>query len=91
MVGASGLDPREGCFTTELSEAEIKKQILARASHRLLLADFTKWGRTSTVRFAPWTDFNGWVADRLPARAETGALRNASVRMHQAGRGPAQA
>lgn len=74
LVAASGLSPTEGCSTTELSEAEMKQAILRRADRRILLADFTKWNRPSTVHFAPWTDFQDWVTDRRPLPAETKKL-----------------
>ena len=82
LIGASGLDPAEGCLTTELSEAEMKKSILARAASKILLADFSKWGHASTVRFAAWNDFNLWITDQAPPRAETKAVREAGVKIH---------
>jgi DeoR/GlpR family transcriptional regulator of sugar metabolism len=84
LVGASGLDPREGCFTTELSEAEIKREALARASHKVLLADFSKWRHVSTVRFAEWNEFNHWVTDKIPSREQTRELRRIGVKIHGA-------
>ncbi len=83
LVGASGLDA-EGSLTTELSEAEVKKALLARAARKALLADASKWGQVSTVRFAAWADFTDWVSDRFPAEKETKALRAGGVRLHRA-------
>ena len=84
LIGASGLDPMEGCYTTELSEAEIKREALARASHKVLLADFSKWEHVSTVRFAAWNDFNHWISDKIPSREQSQALRRAGVQIHSA-------
>ena len=72
LVGASALDPAEGCLTTELSEAEIKKAFLARATRKLLLADFSKWRQTSTIRFASWSDLSDWVTEKAPRKRKAG-------------------
>ena len=66
FVGASGLEAASGCSATELSEAEMKRAILARSKRKILLADHSKWGNPSLVRFAAWTDFTDWVTDRAP-------------------------
>jgi DeoR family fructose operon transcriptional repressor len=79
FIGASGLDSREGCSTTELSEAEMKRAILARSKRRVLLADFTKWQNPSTIRFAAWREFTDWVTDRALGAA---AVRSLGVKIH---------
>lgn len=84
FIGASGLDPALGCSTTELSEAGMKKAILAGASRKVLLADRAKWGQTSTIRFAEWQDFTDWVTDTLPPASEVRSLAAAGVKVHQA-------
>lgn len=81
LVGASGL-AEEGCFTTELSEAEMKTAILDRASRRILLADISKWRQPSTVRFATWRNFTDWVVDAPLPSGDRRILR--SVRIHHA-------
>jgi DeoR/GlpR family transcriptional regulator of sugar metabolism len=80
LIGATGLNP-EGCWTTEFTETEIKKSIIARAKSRIILADQSKWQAPGTVRFSRWDDINHWVVDRLPADA-LNALPN-SVAIHQ--------
>jgi DeoR/GlpR family transcriptional regulator of sugar metabolism len=80
LIGATGLNP-EGCWTTEFTETEIKKSIIARAKSRIILADQSKWQAPGTVRFSRWDDINHWVVDRLPADA-LDALPN-SVAIHQ--------
>jgi DeoR family fructose operon transcriptional repressor len=84
FVGASGLDPAEGCSTTELSEASMKQALLARASRKVLLADHSKWGQPSTVRFAQWKEIDEWVTDgKLPVK-DTKHLLAAGVRLRVA-------
>jgi DeoR family transcriptional regulator, fructose operon transcriptional repressor len=82
FLSASGLLAEEGCFTTELSEAEIKRAILKRASRKILLADVTKWQNPSTVRFAAWEDFNDWVTDAAPSTAEIKKLKGRGIAIH---------
>jgi DeoR family fructose operon transcriptional repressor len=84
LVGASGLDPAKGCLTTELSEAEIKKAILLRATRKVLLADSSKWKNVSTVRFAAWNTFDDWITDKIPPAKETEILRSAGVKIRRA-------
>jgi DeoR/GlpR family transcriptional regulator of sugar metabolism len=84
FIGASGLDPERGCFTTDLSETEMKQALLARATRKILLADLTKWGQTSTVRFAEWKAVDEWIVDKLPPKAELKAVREAGVKIHPA-------
>ena len=83
FVGASGLDPEQGCTTTELSEAEMKKAILSKASRKILLADHTKWRKPSTVRFAEWADLDDWITDQVPSPTETKHLRSAGLKIHR--------
>jgi DeoR/GlpR family transcriptional regulator of sugar metabolism len=81
LVGASGLDPAEGCLTTELSEADIKRAFLARANRKVLLADSSKWGQMSTIRFAAWADLTDWITEKSPAEKESRQLRASGVKI----------
>lgn len=82
LVGASGLDLENGCSTTELTEAEMKKALMARAARKILLADLAKWQNPSTIQFARWQDFNDWVADKLPERQDSKRLRSLGLKIH---------
>ncbi len=84
FLGASGLDPLLGCSTTELSEAEIKKSVLTKASRKVLLTDHSKWRNPSTIRFAEWKDFSDWVTDQIPAALEIKSLRAGGLKIHRA-------
>lgn len=83
FLGASGLDA-EGCFTTEVTEAEMKKAILARSNHHILLADISKWNTASTVQFTGWQEIHEWITNAEPDRPETLALRKLGVRLRKA-------
>lgn len=84
FVGASGLDPNDGASTTELMEAAIKKEAIARARRAVLLADASKWGNAAPIRFGAWKDFSDLVTDGRPARGEREALNRARVELHVA-------
>ena len=64
LIGATGLNS-EGCWTTEFTESEIKKNIIARAKRRIILADQSKWHAPGTVLFSRWDDINDWLVDSM--------------------------
>jgi DeoR family glycerol-3-phosphate regulon repressor len=78
LIGATGLNS-EGCWTTEFTESEIKKNIIARAKRRIVLADQSKWHAPGTVLFSKWDDINDWVIDRLPADAANALPKSVST------------
>lgn len=82
VIGASGLDPDSGVFTTELAEASVKVEALRRARLRILVAHAEKWGHPSAVRFAPWSAFHHLVTDKAPLRPDRAALSTANVKTH---------
>lgn len=67
FMGASGLS-WEGVSTTELSEAEVKRQAMGRAKQRILLADGSKWDAPSAFLFSPWNSFDLWITDSPQAK-----------------------
>jgi DeoR/GlpR family transcriptional regulator of sugar metabolism len=84
FIGASGLESAWGCSTTDLSEAEMKRALLARSTRKILLADLSKWNKPSTVRFAEWKEYDDWVVDKVPPRTYLAAVRESGVRIHLA-------
>jgi DeoR family transcriptional regulator, fructose operon transcriptional repressor len=84
FIGASGLDWERGCSTTELTEAEMKKSLIANAKRKILLADSAKWQNPSTIHFADWNDFDDWVTDRLPKPKQIQHLRSLGLKIHKA-------
>jgi DeoR/GlpR family transcriptional regulator of sugar metabolism len=84
FIGASGIEPQWGCTTTDLSETEMKRAILARSARKILLADLTKWRNPSAIRFAEWKEFDDWIVDKMPPRADLKIIRASGVKIHQA-------
>lgn len=80
-LGCSSLETESGAFTTETSEAGIKREALRCARHRVLLADASKLKATAAVHFANWDEFDFWFTDRSlkPALA-----KSLPVKVHRA-------
>lgn len=78
FIGATGMD-HEGCSTTELTEADLKKHILQRANHTILLADSSKWKKPSTIRFATWKSVTEWITNQTLSAADKRVLRSHKV------------
>ncbi len=81
FLGTSGLSA-EGVTTTELSEAEIKSAILARAGVTAVLADGSKWNRPAAIRYAEWNRIHHLFTDRHPARDERRRIAAHGTRIH---------
>lgn len=84
FIGASGIEPDWGCSTTDLSETEMKRAILARSTRKILLADLTKWRSPSTIRFAEWKEFDDWIVDKRPPHSDLKIIRKSGVKIQQA-------
>ena len=68
LIGASGLHPEDGAFTTETMEASVKTCAIQRSRETWLLADESKWQAAAALRFAKWSDFQRWYvapSDRI--------------------------
>jgi len=81
-IGASGLHRTDGVSTTELNEAAIKREAVARAGTALLLADATKWDQTAAVGFASWGDIDHWFTDARLSRSDRESLSPSGVKIH---------
>ncbi|MBP7142408.1 MAG: DeoR/GlpR transcriptional regulator [Opitutaceae bacterium] len=84
VVGASGIDPSYGAYTSEIREAAVKAEVLKRANERILVADAEKWLCAGAARFAPWTAFTALVTNRELSPEETRLLARANVAAHGA-------
>lgn len=82
FVGASALDATDGASTTELLEAAIKREVIARSRRAILLADHTKWMQRAPIGFAAWIAFSDFVTDQMPAPAIRAALKRHRVKLH---------
>lgn len=78
LIGATSLNS-EGCWTTEFTESEVKKNIITRAKRRIVLADQSKWQAPGTVLFSAWESINDCVVDQLPNDAAQAIPKNVCV------------
>ncbi len=79
FMGTIGVSAGQGMTTTDPAEAFTKEQALARATRAVLLADSTKFGKTSFVRFGAIRDLSTVISDRQMPAGERKALRKAGV------------
>ncbi|PZE20721.1 DeoR/GlpR family DNA-binding transcription regulator [Paenibacillus xerothermodurans] len=68
FIGCTGIDLQRGLSLLNREETELKKQMLLSAKKKVLLADFTKFGRTALVSFAAVEDIDLLITDnKAPA------------------------
>lgn len=83
FLGASGVRGT-GPFTTEMTEASMKRAALHAADTGVLLADAGKWEHSAPVRFCKWSDLDHWIVDAGVTRSAARAVRAAGVRVTRA-------
>jgi DeoR/GlpR family transcriptional regulator of sugar metabolism len=81
FVGTIGLDLRTGLTTTDPREAFTKRLILRQAQQIVLLADSSKAGKTSFVRFGSPEDAHVFITDSRAPKELLTALRRKGVRL----------
>jgi DeoR/GlpR family transcriptional regulator of sugar metabolism len=79
FMGTIGLSAANGLTTTDPDEAFTKECAMARADRTVLLADSSKFARTSLARFASASQLNTLITDRGAPAAEVKALKKAGV------------
>lgn len=68
FLGANGVSPEAGYTTPDAEEAALKAVAMARSCQTYVLADHSKFGRVSSITFAPLD--KAWVlTDRAPGGA----------------------
>jgi DeoR family fructose operon transcriptional repressor len=80
VIGASGLEPATGAYTTEIHEAAVKAEVLRRSAVRVLVVDAEKWSRPAAVHFAPWSAFSSVVTNHHLPRESRLKLAAAGVK-----------
>ncbi|MBK1875486.1 DeoR/GlpR family DNA-binding transcription regulator [Pelagicoccus mobilis] len=63
ILGASGLHPKAGFFTTEEEEAAVKKTACMNSEQTIVLADSSKWDTPAAVQFASWKAVDLLISD----------------------------
>jgi len=79
FMGTIGVSAQQGMTTTDPAEAFTKEQAMARASRTVLLADSSKFGKTSFVRFGTISQLSTVISDKQMPPAERKAFLRAGV------------
>jgi len=81
FMGTICVSAEHGMTTTDPAEAFTKEQAMARASRTVLLADSSKFGKTSFVRFGTLKNLSAVISDKHMPSAERKAFQRAGVEM----------
>lgn len=84
FLGATGVHPKDGLFTTDPNEAGVKARAIGHAARVVLVADSSKAGETLTVLFAGWKRVNTWITDNGLSRGESAKYPTKVVRASSA-------
>jgi DeoR/GlpR family transcriptional regulator of sugar metabolism len=79
FMGTIGVSAAQGMTTTDPAEAFTKEQAMARASRVVLMADSSKFGKTSFVRFGAVAALSAVISDKQMPPAERKAFQRAGV------------
>ncbi len=79
FVGANGIHPNFGFSTPDAQEAAVKSTIVRSARRVVVLADASKLGEETLVRFAGLDDVDALITDTVPDSALADALREAGT------------
>lgn len=79
FMGTIGVSAAQGMTTTDPAEAFTKEQAMSRASRVVLLADSSKFGKTSFVRFGAIEALSTVISDKQMPPAERKAFQKAGV------------
>lgn len=81
FLGTIGLSLDEGLTTTDPRESQTKSLVMARAGRVILLADSSKIGKVSFVRFGSLGQVDTVITDRKVAPAVVGKLKKKGVKV----------
>ncbi|MEI8294676.1 MAG: DeoR/GlpR family DNA-binding transcription regulator [bacterium] len=84
FLSCRGLHPALGLSDATEEQAELKRQVVLRASEVVLLADHTKAGLSSSFFFAKNADVDFWITDALPQDDVRDAVTSQGVRLEVA-------
>lgn len=66
ITGMDGCAMLQQPCTTSLEAMEINRCVMARSKRKILLADSTKFSKSSPYQYASFEDFDYFITDRLP-------------------------
>lgn len=81
FMGTIGLSSEGGMTTTDPREAYTKELVMSRARKVVMLADSTKIGKVSFVRFGRFSDVDVLVTDRSASKKDVSMFRKAGIKV----------
>jgi DeoR/GlpR family transcriptional regulator of sugar metabolism len=85
-LGANGIDLKAGYTTPVLAEVEVNLAMIHKASRVVLVADHSKFGRTTLASFGPIEAAHVLVTDLATPRSILAAIRRRGIEVMVAGR-----
>jgi len=79
FIGTIGLSAREGMTTTDPREAHTKELVMSHARRVILLADSSKVGKVSFVKFGYLDDVTVLITDSELVRKDARAFRQRGI------------
>lgn len=79
FLGSDGIDPARGCFAGDADTARIAERMAATARRVVVVADSSKLGAASAVRYLTPEAMDELITDRRADEAAVAALRRAGV------------
>lgn len=84
ILSVDGVSPEEGISTYHHFEAEVNRQMIARVNKTIVVADYTKIGRTNFARIASIESMDCLVTNKNAASQEIDEIRQRGVEIRLA-------
>lgn len=81
IISIGAVDPGIGPMDYSLEEAEFARMVLSRGENRIIVTDFSKFGRTALVKVCDFTGFDTLITERAPPKDMAAAMERAGVRL----------
>lgn len=81
FLGTNAINPEAGLTTPNEAEAKMKELMVSKAEHVVLVADATKYGERSFVKFADLADIDQFITDETPPGPITEAFERGDTDM----------
>ncbi len=84
FIGIGGVDLENGLTEYNVEDAQVKQAMIRSSQYRILLADSTKFGRTTFASVAPLTEIDRIITDDELDMSYRTALEELGIRVHVA-------
>jgi len=81
FLGSDGIDPSRGSFARDMESARIAERMALNARNVVVVADHSKLGVTSNVRYLKTDGMNELITDKAADRSTVAALRRRGVKV----------